>query len=184
MSRIGLQAITVPSSVQVSVEHSLVTVKGPKGELQSHIARELTLKQEDGTLSLERPNNQRRNRSQHGLARTLINNMVQGVTEGHTKVLEIHGVGYRAAMEGRNLILNVGYSHPVKIEAVPGVEFEVKSEERSRVTQIHVRGIDKALVGQVAADIRKVRKPDPYKGKGVRYQGEIVRLRPGKRAGK
>jgi len=166
------------------VELNEVTVKGPKGELKQNIARELSLEQGEGTVTLSRPNNQRRNRSQHGLARTLIDNMVQGVTNGHTKVLEIHGVGYRASLEGRNLVLNVGYSHPVKIEAPEGITFDVKAEDRSRVTTITVSGINKAMVGQVAADVRKVRKPDPYKGKGVRYQGEIVRLRPGKRAGK
>lgn len=184
MSRIGLKSIAVPGNVIVSVEHSRVTVKGPKGELHEQIARELDVKQEEGQLTIERPNNQRRNRSQHGLARTLINNMVQGVTEGHAKTLEIHGVGYRAAIEGRSLVLTVGYSHPIRIDAPNGIDFEVKAEDRSRVTQITVRGIDKALVGQVAADIRKTRKPDPYKGKGVRYQGEVVKLRPGKRAGK
>lgn len=183
MSRIGLNPITVPGSVTVTVDLNEVTVKGPKGELKQKIARELKLEQEGETLTVSRPNNQRRNRSQHGLARTLLDNMVQGVTQGHSKNLEIHGVGYRASLEGKNLILNVGYSHPVKIEAPEGITFEVKAEDRSRVTQITVSGINKALVGQLAADIRKVRKPDPYKGKGVRYQGEIVRLRPGKRAG-
>ncbi len=184
MSRIGLRPITVPGNVTVSVDLNEITVKGPKGELKENIARELKLEQGDGSLNLTRPNNARRNRSQHGLARTLIDNMVQGVVNGHSKTLEIHGVGYRAALEGRNLVLNVGYSHPIKIEAPEGITFEVKAEDRSRITHITVSGINKAMVGQMAADIRKVRKPDPYKGKGVRYQGEIVRLRPGKRAGK
>jgi len=134
-------------------------------------------------LSVERPNNQRRNRSQHGLVRTLISNMVEGVTKGHERVLEIHGVGYRAVMEGTSLVINIGYSHPVRFDKIEGVDFELKSEDKSRITQIYVRGIDKALVGQVAADIRKVRKPDPYKGKGIRYKGEVVKLKPGKRAG-
>ncbi len=184
MSRIGLKPIKVPGNVTISVDNSEVMVKGPKGELRTPIARELTLAQEGDELSLSRPNNQRRNRSQHGLARTLVSNMVVGVTEGHAKTLEIHGVGYRAAIEGSDLNLSLGYSHPVKITAPAGITFEIKTEDKSRITQIIVRGIDKALVGQYAADIRKVRKPDPYKGKGVRYQGEIVKLRPGKRAGK
>lgn len=184
MSRIGLKSIAVPSNVTVNVEHATVTVEGPKGKLVQPIARELEVKVEDGQLSVSRPNNQRRNRSQHGLARTLINNMVEGVSKGHNKDLEIHGVGYRAQMEGKNLLLNLGYSHPVRIEAPAGIEFELKVDEKARRTTISVKGIDKALVGQVAADIRKTRKPDPYKGKGVRYAGEVVKLRPGKRAGK
>ncbi len=182
MSRIGIKPIEIPSGVTVTAENAVVTVKGPKGELVQPIARELSVKQEEGVLNVERPNNQRRNRAQHGLARSLISNMVEGVTKGHEKVLEIHGVGYRAASTGKTLTLNVGYSHPVEITAPEGIEFEVKSEERGRTTTITVRGIDKALVGQVAADVRKVRKPDPYKGKGVRYQGERVQLRQGKRA--
>jgi large subunit ribosomal protein L6 len=184
MSRIGTAPITVPSGVTVAVDEAtnVVTVKGPKGELQQQIARELTVNQEDGRLEVTRPNNLRRARSQHGLARTLINNMVEGVTKGHTKVLEVQGVGYRAALEGRNLLLNMGYSHPVRVEAVEGIQFEVAADERNRKLQIRVNGIDKALVGQVAADIRKVRKPEPYKGKGIRYQGEVVRIKAGKRA--
>lgn len=182
MSRIGTKPIEVPSGVTVTIEHAVATVKGPKGELVQPVARELSFKQEDGVLTVERPNNQRRNRSQHGLVRTLISNMIEGVTKGHEKVLEIHGVGYRAAVAGKTLTLNLGYSHPVEITAPEGIEFEVKAEERGRTTSIVVRGIDKALVGQVAADVRKVRKPDPYKGKGVRYKGERVQLRQGKRA--
>lgn len=184
MSRIGLKAIPVPDKVTVEVSNAVVTVKGPKGELSQPISRNLTVKQEDGVLTVERPNNHRDNRSQHGLARTLINNMIVGVTEGHKKVLEIQGVGYRAATAGTKLTLNMGYSHPVEIEAPKGIDFEVSKEERGKNTTITVSGIDKALVGQLAADIRKVRKPDPYKGKGLRYVGEVVRLRPGKRAGK
>lgn len=184
MSRIGLRPIKVPATVTVSVENAEVTVKGPKGELKQPIARELSVSQEDGQLTVSRPNNQRRNRSQHGLARTLINNMVVGVTEGHSKALEIHGVGYRAQSDGNALNLSIGYSHPVKVVAPAGINVDVKADEKSRVTTIVVSGIDKAMVGQVAADIRKTRKPDPYKGKGVRYKGEVVRLRPGKRAGK
>lgn len=183
MSRIGLRPITVPGGVSIDVDaNNVVTVKGPKGELKQEIARELEVKVEDGTLSVSRPNNQRRNRSQHGLARTLLDNMVTGVTKGHEKSLEIIGVGYRAQVEGRNLLLNMGYSHPVRVDAIEGVTFEVAQDEKTRVQRIKVSGIDKAQVGQVAADIRKVRKPEPYKGKGIRYQGEVVRLKAGKRA--
>ena len=185
MSRIGLKPISVPAKVTIEVDATNeVVVTGPKGTLRQLIARELKLEQGEGELKLSRPNNQRRNRSQHGLARTLVHNMVAGVTEGHSKTLEIHGVGYRASMAGRKLNLTLGYSHPVEIEAPSGIDIEVKPDEKTRITQIVIKGIDKAVVGQVAADIRKVRKPDPYKGKGVRYQGEIVKLRPGKRAGK
>jgi len=184
MSRIGLKPITVPGNVTVTVENAEVTVKGPKGELKQPIARELTIEQEEGKLTVSRPNNQRRNRSQHGLTRTLIANMVTGVTEGHAKALEIHGVGYRAQAAGQQVTLTVGYSHPVVVTAPDGVNFDVKADDKSRVTTIVVSGIDKALVGQVAADIRKTRKPDPYKGKGVRYKGEVIKLRQGKRAGK
>lgn len=184
MSRIGKQPITVPGNVTITVENGDVTVKGPKGELTTKISPTLEVKQEDGMLTIDRPDNHRDNRSQHGLARTLINNMVQGVTNGHQRALEIHGVGYRAQLEGKTLVLSVGYSHTVKVTPPSSVEFEVKTEDKSRVTQIVVKGIDKAVVGQVAADVRKTRKPDPYKGKGVRYQGEVIKLRPGKRAGK
>jgi large subunit ribosomal protein L6 len=174
----------VPGGVTVSVDEKTneVTVKGPKGELRQPISRLLTLKQEDNTLSLERPNNLREARSQHGLARTLVANMVDGVTKGHAKTLEIVGVGYRVQLQGRNLLLNMGYSHPVTIEAPEGVTFEIKADERTRAQQIIVSGIDKAVVGQVAADVRKVRKPEPYKGKGIRYQGEVIKLKAGKRA--
>lgn len=183
MSRIGLKSIAVPSGVSVDIDaNNVVRVKGPKGELEQPIARELTVKVDEGTMSVERPNNQRRNRSQHGLARTLLDNMVTGVTKGHEKQLEVIGVGYRASLEGRNLLLNVGYSHPVRVEAIPGITFEVAQDEKTRVQRIKVSGIDKAQVGQVAADIRKVRKPEPYKGKGIRYSGEVVKLKAGKRA--
>jgi large subunit ribosomal protein L6 len=169
-------------TVVVDSATNVVTVKGPKGELTQPISRLLTLSQEGTTLQVERPNNLREARSQHGLARTLVNNMVDGVTKGHSKTLEIVGVGYRASLEGKNLLLNMGYSHPVRIEAVPGITFEVKADERTRQQSIIVSGIDKALVGQIAADVRKVRKPEPYKGKGIRYNGEVVRLKAGKRA--
>lgn len=184
MSRIGLRPIPVPSGVTVTVDEAtnVVTVKGPKGELKQPISRLLTLKQEDGNLTLERPNNLREARSQHGLARTLVANMVQGVSAGHSKTLEIVGVGYRASVQGRDLLLNMGYSHPVTIAAPAGVTFEVKADERSRAQTIIVSGADKQAVGQIAADVRKVRKPEPYKGKGIRYQGEVVKLKAGKRA--
>lgn len=184
MSRIGIRPIEVPGNVTISVEEAtnVVTVKGPKGELVQPISRLLSVAQEEGKLNITRPNNLREARSQHGLARTLIANMVDGVTKGHSKQLDVIGVGYRATMQGRNLLLNMGYSHPVHVEAPEGVLLEVKADEKARTTSIVVSGIDKALVGQVAADIRKVRKPEPYKGKGIRYQGEVVKLKAGKRA--
>lgn len=182
MSRIGRLPIPVPNGVSVNIADNNVTVKGPKGELQVNVDRDLSLEQTDGTLTVSRPDNHRRRRSQHGLARTLINNAIVGVTKGHTKSLEIIGVGYRAQMEGRNLLLNMGYSHPVRVEAVPGITFEIAADEKGRAQRINVSGIDKVLVGQMAADIRKVRKPEPYKGKGIRYVGEVVKLKAGKRA--
>lgn len=184
MSRIGRNPIPVPAGVTVTVEEAtnVVTVKGPKGELTQPISRLISFKHEEGTLHLERPNNLREARSQHGLSRTLVANMVDGVTKGHIRTLEIIGVGYRVSLEGKNLLMNMGYSHPVRIEAVPGISFEIKADEKTRQQQIVVSGIDKALVGQIAADIRKVRKPEPYKGKGIRYQGETIKLKAGKRA--
>ena len=183
MSRIGKLPIIVPNGVTISVGTlNEVAVKGPKGELKVNIDRNLSIAQENGTLTIDRPSNDRRFRSQHGLARTLVNNSVVGVTAGHAKVLEVIGVGYRATMEGRNLLLNMGYSHPVRVEAVPGITLEVIADDKSRTQHIRISGIDKALVGQIAADIRKVRKPEPYKGKGIRYQGEVVKLKAGKRA--
>ncbi len=184
MSRIGKAPITVPGNVTITIDEAtnLVTVKGPKGTLTQPLARELTLKQEGGQLLLERPNNLRRARSQHGLMRTLIANMVTGVTEGHIKLLDIVGVGYRAQLEGKNLLLNMGYSHPVRVAAPDGITYEIAADEKARTQQIKVSGIDKALVGQMAADIRKVRKPEPYKGKGIRYKGEVIKLKAGKRA--
>ena len=146
------------------------------------ISRLLSVKQEDGKVQIERPNNLREARSQHGLARTLLANMVEGVTKGHSKQLDVIGVGYRATMEGKNLLLNMGYSHPVRVAAPEGITLEVKADDKARTQSIIVSGIDKALVGQVAADIRKVRKPEPYKGKGIRYQGEVIKLKAGKRA--
>lgn len=183
MSRIGKLPIPIPSGVTIAVGDSNgVSVKGPKGELMVSVHSALSIEQADGTLQIGRPDNDRLNRSQHGLARTLISNCVVGVTAGHSKLLDIVGVGYRAQMEGRDLVLNMGYSHPVKVTAVSGITFEIIADERARTQQIRVSGIDKALVGQIAADIRKVRKPEPYKGKGIRYHGEVIRLKAGKRA--
>lgn len=183
MSRVGRRPIPIPKSVTVTIDGQRVTVKGPKGELHQEIHPRLTVRQEDGQLIVDRGDtNDRVVRSQHGLARTLIANMVQGVTEGHSKTLEVQGVGFRVQPQGQGLVLSMGYSHPVTIDPIPGISFEVTSDEKKRVSQIKVSGIDKALVGQVAADIRKVRKPDPYKGKGIRYLGEVVKLKAGKRA--
>lgn len=182
MSRIGLKPVPVPANVTVSIDGNVVTVKGPKGELKQEVSKTLTLTQDGGAVSIARPDNDRFNRSQHGLARTLIANMIAGVTQGHMKSLEIVGVGYRAQTQGKTLVLNMGYSHEVRMEAPAGITFEISAEERGKNTEIKVSGIDKALVGQVAADVRKVRKPDPYKGKGLRYKGEKVKTRPGKRA--
>ncbi len=184
MSRIGFRPIPVPAGVTVTVDAATnhVVVRGPKGELQQGLSRLLTVSQEDGHLSVARANDLREARSQHGLARTLLANMIDGVTKGHAKALDVQGVGYRATMEGANLLLNMGYSHPVRVQAPEGITFAVKADEKARTQQITVTGIDKALVGQMAADIRKVRKPEPYKGKGIRYAGEVVKLKAGKRA--
>jgi len=183
MSRIGILPINVPAGVTVTVEaDNLVTVKGPKGELSEKISRELAINNEDSVINISRPNNNYRVRGQHGLARTLIHNMIVGVTEGHTKTLEIQGVGYRAQQQGANLNLSLGFSHPVVVEGRPGITFEVVSDDKNRIQRIKISGISKYLVGQVAADIRKIRKPEPYKGKGVRYLGEVVKLKAGKRA--
>jgi large subunit ribosomal protein L6 len=178
MSRIGRSPIAVPSGVEVTLADRLVTVKGPKGTLARSVPGEITVRQEDSTLLVERPNDERQNRALHGLTRSLVNNMVVGVTDGFNKDLEIVGVGYRAIARGANqLELALGFSHPVFIDAPEGVTFEVPLP-----TRITVRGIDKELVGQVAANIRKVRKPEPYKGKGVRYAGERVIRKAGKAA--
>ena len=183
MSRVGLKPIQIPAGVTVDIgPGNDVAVKGPKGELKVSVDRRLKVGREDGALKIERPANDRTLRSQHGLARTLINNRVEGVTKGHEKTLEITGVGFRAQVEGQELILNVGYSHAIRLKAPQGITFELTQEEKGRIQRVTVRGIDKALVGQVAADVRKVRRPDPYKEKGIRYRGEAVRLKPGKRA--
>jgi large subunit ribosomal protein L6 len=177
MSRIGRQPIEVPAGVLVSVDPGRVTVSGPKGELRSVVPQRMKIDQEDGVITVSRPTERGEDRALHGLTRTLVANMVEGVTNGFEKRLEIQGVGYRAAMSGTNLELQVGYSHPVRITPRQGIEFEVPAP-----TQVIVRGIDKQLVGQTAAEIRKVRPPEPYKGKGIRYEGEYVRRKVGKRA--
>jgi large subunit ribosomal protein L6 len=177
MSRIGRQPIAVPAGVLVSVDPGRVTVSGPKGELRSVVPQRMKIEQEEGVITVSRPTERGEDRALHGLTRTLVANMVEGVTNGFEKRLEIQGVGYRAAMSGTNLELQVGYSHPVRITPRQGIEFEVPAP-----TQVIVRGIDKQLVGQTAAEIRKVRPPEPYKGKGIRYEGEYVRRKVGKRA--
>ncbi len=177
MSRIGKQPIPVPAGVDVKIDGSTVTVKGPKGELTRTFSDIITIKQEDGVIIVERPDDSREARSLHGLTRTLIANMVTGVSEGYVKNLEIVGVGYRAALKGKDLELALGFSHPVIVSPEPGITFEVPAPNK-----ITVSGIDKQRVGQVAADIRKWRKPEPYKGKGIRYEGEYVRRKLGKAA--
>jgi large subunit ribosomal protein L6 len=178
MSRIGKSPITVPSGVDVSISQRHVAVKGPQGQLERDLPGEITIRQENGTLIVERPNDERGNRALHGLTRSLVNNMVVGVTQGFTKNLEIVGVGYRATARGPAQIeLALGFSHPVVVNAPEGITFEVPAP-----TRISVKGIDKAQVGQVAADIRSIRKPEPYKGKGVRYAGERVQRKAGKAA--
>jgi large subunit ribosomal protein L6 len=177
VSRIGKQPIPVPSGVEVKIDGSTVTVTGPKGTLTQTFQPAMAVSLEDGVLTVTRPNDERVNRSLHGLTRTLLSNMVQGVSEGFHKNLEIVGVGYRAELKGSDIQLALGFSHPVHIVAEPGITFEVPAP-----TKITVRGIDKQRVGQVAAEIRKWRQPEPYKGKGVRYEGEHVRRKVGKTA--
>ncbi len=177
MSRIGRKPIAVPESVTVEVAPGQVAVKGPKGELTQALSPDMTVEQADGTVTISRPTDRGEHRALHGLTRSLIANMVEGVTDGFEKRLEIQGVGYRAALKGKSLEMALGYSHPVSIEPPEGIEFEVPQP-----TEVIVRGIDKQLVGQVAADIRKRRPPEPYKGKGIRYRDEHVMRKVGKRA--
>jgi len=185
MSRIGRAPIPVPPKVQVNwTDSNVVTVKGPRGQLSYQIAPELSLKLEDGHLTVARPSDSKEYKAKHGLYRTLINNMVVGVTNGYTKQLEIHGVGYRAAKMGDNLVIQVGYSHPVEVQPPLGISFSVDGvDPATKATRVSVSGIDKQLVGEIAANIRRIRKPEPYKGKGIRYTGEVVRRKAGK-AGK
>jgi large subunit ribosomal protein L6 len=168
--------------VDITVDGGQITVKGPKGTLTRALRPEVTIQRENGTLTVDRTGNNKTERAMHGLTRTLVNNMVVGVTTGYQKVHEISGVGYRASKQGNNLQLNVGYSHPVEITPRPGIEFEVGQDVNTRAPIITVRGIDKEAVGQTAAEIRSVRKPEPYKGKGIKYQGEIIRRKAGKSA--
>jgi large subunit ribosomal protein L6 len=177
MSRIGRKPVAVPEAVSVEIGTGTIAVKGPKGELSQAFSQDMAVAQEDGTIVVSRPTDRGEHRALHGLTRSLIANMVEGVTDGFEKRLEIQGVGYRAALKGKNLELALGFSHPVSIPAPEGIEFEVPQP-----TEIAVRGIDKQLVGQVAADIRKRRPPEPYKGKGIRYKGEQVLRKVGKRA--
>ncbi len=175
MSRIGKLPIPVPSGVDVAIDGQAVTVKGPKGSLSHVVAEPITVEQADGTLTVARPDDERVSKALHGLSRTLIANMVVGVTEGYTKNMEIVGTGYRVAAKGSDLEFALGFSHPVLVPAPDGISFKVENP-----TRFAVQGIDKQKVGEVAANIRKLRKPDPYKGKGVRYQGEVIRRKAGK----
>ena len=178
MSRIGRLPITVPANVELNVDGQQVAVKGPKGELSITVSAPITVAKDENTVTVSRPNDSRESRSLHGLTRTLINNMIIGVTEGYEKKLEIHGTGYRVQAKGADLELALGYSHPVKVAAVDGITYSVEGNNK-----ITVAGIDKQHVGEVAANIRKLRKTEPYKGKGIRYAGEIIRRKVGK-AGK
>lgn len=176
MSRIGKQPITVPAGVEVVIDGPTVRVKGPKGTLSHTVPEPITVQQEqDGTLLVQRPDDERRSKALHGLSRTLVNNMVLGVSQGYEKRMEIHGVGYRVVAKGSDLEFSLGYSHPVPVKAPEGISFAVESP-----TRFSVSGIDKQTVGEIAATIRKLRRPDPYKGKGVRYAGEKVRRKVGK----
>jgi large subunit ribosomal protein L6 len=178
MSRIGRKPIPVPSGVDVNIDGQTVRIKGPKGELSHTVAEPITVEREDGVLYVTRPNDERRAKELHGLSRTLVANMVVGVTEGYRKSLEINGTGYRVQQKGTDLEFALGFSHPVVVAAPEGITFTVE-----RPTLFHVSGIDKQQVGEVAANIRKIRPPEPYKGKGVKYQGEVIRRKAGK-AGK
>ena len=178
MSRIGRLPVAIPSGVDIAIEGQTVKVKGPKGELQVIVTEPITVEKTEAGVEVKRPDDERESRSLHGLTRSLINNMVVGVTEGYEKKLEIHGTGYRVQNKGGALEFALGYSHPIVVEAPEGITFAVENP-----TRFSVQGIDKQLVGEVAANIRKLRKPDPYKGKGVRYEGEHIRRKVGK-AGK
>ena len=180
MSRIGRAPITIPAGVEVKVgEGNLVTVKGPKGTLERQLAPQMSLEVEGNVVHVKRPNDEKQNRALHGLTRTLLNDMVVGVTEGFSKTLEIQGVGYRAAKEGKNLVMNLGYSHQVIVPETEDIQIDVPD-----ANHVVIKGIDKQKVGQFAADTRKKRPPEPYKGKGIRYQGEVVRIKEGKTGAK
>lgn len=177
MSRIGNKPIEIPDGVDVSIKSSLVNIKGAKGELARQVSPEMSIKKADGAVVVERPSDRGEHKALHGLTRSIISSMIEGVCNGYEKRLEIQGVGYRAKLKGKQLELSVGLSHPVLISAPEDIEFELPSQ-----TEVVVRGIDKQLVGQVAAEVRKTRPPEPYKGKGIRYQGEHVVRKEGKRA--
>jgi len=180
MSRIGKMPIKVPAGVEITVaENNVVTVKGPKGSLTQTFAPSMCIELADGVLTVSRPNDEKENRSLHGLTRTLINNMVVGVTEGYSKTLEINGVGYRAEKDGTKLVLNIGYSHRVEVNETEDISIEVPAANRIRII-----GIDKQKVGQFASEVRGIRPPEPYKGKGIKYQGEVVRHKEGKTGAK
>jgi len=179
VSRVGRMPVEIPSGVDVKIDGSYVKIKGPKGELEFTFSPDIEISSQDGGINVKRPSDARDMRSLHGTTRALIQNMVTGVTDGFQKELQLVGVGYRANMEGKNLVLNVGFSHPVEIVPPAGISFEVGD----RAQQVFITGIDKQAVGQIAADIRKVRPPEPYKGKGIRYKDEYIRRKAGK-AGK
>jgi large subunit ribosomal protein L6 len=183
MSRIGKRPIPLPKGVEIKVGTGEITVKGPKGTLTKPIHPEMIVEQTADTLEIKRPSDSKEHRSLHGLTRTLIANMVEGVTNGYARTLEVYGVGYRTALNGKNLALTVGFSHGIELAPPPGIEFEAGTEQQSRTPFLIVKGIDKQLVGQIAAQIRRLRKPEPYKGKGIRYRGEQIRRKAGK-AGK
>jgi large subunit ribosomal protein L6 len=183
VSRIGRKPISLPKGVEVKINGSTVSVKGPKGQLTQDIHSELKVEVSAEEVSVTRPNDSRINKAQHGLARTLISNMVEGVTSGFKRSLQIIGVGYRVQAKGKGLEMALGFSHPVEIDPVDGITFEVEVDNRAKINRLHILGIDKQLVGQVAADIRSIRPPEPYKGKGIRYVDEVVIKKAGK-AGK
>lgn len=175
MSRVGKQPIPIPQGVEVDIQGNLVTVKGPKGQLTKELHPEMSISKENGQIRVTRPSDQPRHRALHGLTRSLLANMVHGVSKGYEKGLELVGVGYRAAKQGRKLVLTVGYSHPVEIEPEEGIELEVPAPNK-----VVVKGIDKERVGAVAANIRAIRPPEPYKGKGIKYENEVIRRKAGK----
>jgi len=179
VSRIGRKPISLPTGVEINIENNIITVKGPKGTLSQSIPEDIAIDQEENELLVKRPSDAKRHRALHGLTRALVANMVTGVTSGFEKKLEMVGVGYRAQMQGSKLVISIGFSHPVEVEAPEGIEFEVPA-----VTKITVKGIDKQLVGNTAAHIRAIRKPEPYKGKGLRYENEVVRRKAGKTGAK
>ncbi len=180
MSRIGQRPIPLPSGVEINIDSGTITVKGPKGVLTRDIVPAVTVRQEGNMLIVDRVDDSKRARSMHGLMRTLVANMVEGVANGYAKVLEVYGTGYRASMAGSHLALSAGFSHGLEIAPPPGIQFEAGQEQQTRLPFVVVRGIDKELVGTTAAQIRRLRPPEPYKGKGIRYRGEQVRRKQGK----